>query len=251
MLAATVLLALAVMSLALSTEAQTNTPLYLFINGSGSVSPYQNGDLLEVGQTYDMTATPDDGYIFTGWQQVDVFSDTEYTFDGSGGLKSNTSTIVAPSSPVYTNAPDLTFTMQPVIYLFNVPEVRMLSQTYGWQADFDPVPEPSSVALAGSAFATLTLLGAGRARKPRSYAEFYPNVVNHGRAALLRGRFPFIHANESHAPSPDKATLQVLSPSPLALDFPKHTATSEHNSHRRANGDEILFAEIFPPEDRF
>ncbi len=36
-------------------------------NGNGSISPNYNGQLLEVGKTYSMTATPSSGFAFVNW----------------------------------------------------------------------------------------------------------------------------------------------------------------------------------------
>lgn len=53
-------------------------PIAVQINGSGSLSPNYNGQMLEVGKSYSMTATPSAGVIFTGW---------------TGSLTTNSSTI--------------------------------------------------------------------------------------------------------------------------------------------------------------
>src|SRR5262249_8217781 len=42
-------------------------PLSLSTNGVGSVTPFPNGKLLEIGKSYMLTATPGKGYVFSNW----------------------------------------------------------------------------------------------------------------------------------------------------------------------------------------
>ncbi len=51
----------------------TLAPLYLYTSGDGNITPLESGQLLDVGQSYDMTAVPDAGYVFSSWQPVNVF----------------------------------------------------------------------------------------------------------------------------------------------------------------------------------
>src|ERR1700677_1244561 len=62
----------------------TLAPLYLFTNGDGTISPYQSGQMLDVGQTYDLTATAANGYEFNSWQPVNVFIFTQTSYDSNG-----------------------------------------------------------------------------------------------------------------------------------------------------------------------
>jgi hypothetical protein len=87
-------------------------PLYLFTNGSGSIAPLQNGQLLEVGQSYDMTAIPDSGFVFSSWQPVNVFVSTQISSDPSGGFVTNTSLVSLPVGEYLAPVP-LIFIMQP------------------------------------------------------------------------------------------------------------------------------------------
>jgi hypothetical protein len=48
--------------------------------------------------------------------------------------------------PNYSYQPTLEFTMQPDTVIANNPGLTVV-QSYGWQANFVPVPEPSSIAL--------------------------------------------------------------------------------------------------------
>jgi hypothetical protein len=125
----------------------TNAPLYLYINGSGSVLPLQNGQSLVVGQTYDMQGIPDAGFEFSSWQPVNVFDSTTITLDSNGDPNPPVVSITASPVPVFTLQPDLEFTMQPQVVLFDIPGVRTVTRGQGWQVDFVPVPEPSSSAL--------------------------------------------------------------------------------------------------------
>jgi len=121
-------------------------PLHLFINGAGGVSPVLNGEMLEVGRSYTMTAIPDTGFSFSSWQPVSVFTFTSFIVDVGGGVSTNVSVIASPV-PEYINTPSLSFTMQPEILVYDNPGVSTLTEGRGWQANFEPVPEPSGLAL--------------------------------------------------------------------------------------------------------
>lgn len=115
----------------------TYAPLPLFVSGSGTVFPLEDGQMLEVGRTYFMVAIPDQGYVLSAWQEVNVFTFIEYTKDGSGNVVERTSTVVAPIDE-YIHHPALRFIMQPQVMLFDVPGVRSVSESIGWQATFVP-----------------------------------------------------------------------------------------------------------------
>jgi len=118
-------------------RAVSYSPLFLLTNGMGRIVPFQNGELLENGHRCVMAAIPEHGYVFAGWQPVNVFSFTEYTQDGSGNWVENTSRVLEPI-PQYTSEPALRFIMQPEQVLFNLPNVRMITLDFGWQANFVP-----------------------------------------------------------------------------------------------------------------
>ncbi len=113
-------------------------PLLLFTNGAGRIFPFDDGQMLEVGRRYFMVAIPDRGFAFSSWQPVNVFTFTEYVRDGSGGIIERTSTVVIPT-PEYIKEPVLRFTMEPEQVLFDIPNVRVVTQSTGWQANFVPV----------------------------------------------------------------------------------------------------------------
>ena len=54
------------------------SPITIIVNGQGSASPNYNGQSLQIGSTYTMTATPSSGYYFTNW---------------TGGFKSNSAAV--------------------------------------------------------------------------------------------------------------------------------------------------------------
>ena len=130
-------------SSAARTSAQTTlAPLPLFINGGGSVAPLTNGEVLEVGQTYNMVATPHPGFVFVSWEPVDVFTLTSTIIDTiswPGHILTNVdvSVILSPL-PIYTNEPSLSFIMQPVDLLYDT-NGNTLTRSRGWQANFGPV----------------------------------------------------------------------------------------------------------------
>lgn len=143
-------------------------PLQLFINGSGSVTPLQSGQLLEVGQSYEMTAIPDPGFVFSSWQPVNAFTFTQTNFDVNGNPILPPVVSVDPSQiPQYTYNPVLDFTMQPVEDITTNGSNPNITEEPGWQANFVPVPEPSGIRLIISGLAAIALLQARRFRQWR------------------------------------------------------------------------------------
>jgi hypothetical protein len=159
------LLALGTLCLTLHGFAQTpsTTPLYLFTTGSGQISPFSNGQLLTVGQTYELQASPDPGFLFSDWQPVNVFVFTEYIVDSGGNTNMVTSEEVSPV-PAYSNQPILDFTMQPLTVILDNPGSSTITQSEGWQADFVATPEPSTLVLTASGLMAIVLLR--RVRQP-------------------------------------------------------------------------------------
>jgi hypothetical protein len=122
-------------------------PLFVSASPGGSVFPLSDGQLLEVGQVYDMEAIPDPGFVFSSWNPVHVFTFTEYSIDANGDPNPPVTSINFSPVPEFTLQPTLEFTMQPAAVLVNIPGVSTVTEAFGWQADFVPVPEPSSLAV--------------------------------------------------------------------------------------------------------
>jgi hypothetical protein len=126
-------------------QGDISAPLLLFTNGAGSVSLFQGGQLLVVGQNYEMEGVPDSGFEFSSWQPVDVFTTFEVFEDISGNLQTNVNVISSPENE-YTLQPVLDFTMQSVTLVLDT-ESTIITETGGWQVNFVPVPEPSCFSL--------------------------------------------------------------------------------------------------------
>ena len=136
----------------------TLAPLYLFTSGAGSITPFQNGDLLQVGQSNNMTAIPDSGYAFSSWQLVNVFIITQTNFDSGHNPILPLSTSVDPSPvPQFTYQPELGFIMQPLRMITSNGSNPNISEIVGWQANFVAVPEPSDATLIVSGFTVIAL----------------------------------------------------------------------------------------------
>ena len=140
-------------------QGTTLAPLYLSTTGSGTISPLQNGQLLEVGQSYSLTATADPAFVFNNWQPVNVFTLTATIVDVSGPVPVTNMNVSVTASPRPEFFPDpvLQFTMQPVQVLYATP-ANTLTEGVGWQANFVPVPEPTPVILMIAGFLALTLI---------------------------------------------------------------------------------------------
>lgn len=143
------LVTLAMVCFARQGHAQgTLAPLYLFTSGAGSITPFQNGDLLQVGQSNNMTASPDSGYTFSSWQLVNVFIITQTNFDGPGNPILPPITSIVPSLvPQFNYQPELGFIMQPLMMISPNGQNPNIAETVGWQANFVAVPEPSATVL--------------------------------------------------------------------------------------------------------
>lgn len=118
----------------------TYAPLFLYTNGDGCVTSLTNGQSLVVGQNYEMTATPATGYVFSGWQVINVFViDETIPVQGSDGFTNEESMVKSPIAGIYTNDVTLQFTMQPENVLDSNSNL-MITQSAGWAANFEPVP---------------------------------------------------------------------------------------------------------------
>lgn len=70
------------------------SPLTVGTNGNGSITPVLNGQLLEVGRAYMLTATPSPGWLFSHWSGGVSSTEAKLTFE----MKSNL-TLVANFVP--------------------------------------------------------------------------------------------------------------------------------------------------------
>ena len=151
----------------------TLAPLSLFTSGSGEISPLQDGQLLEVGQTYDMEAIPDTGFVFSSWQPVNVFDFSQITFNADGSTNPPVLSTVVSLVPNFTEQPLLEFIMQPESVIYDSAAVN-ITESIGWQANFVPVPETSSFALIVFGLTTIAFLRQRQShhRAPRTRTKF-------------------------------------------------------------------------------
>lgn len=120
----------------------TQAPLPLYISGSGKVVPFHDGDMLDVGRKFVMTAVPDKGYVFTNWQQVAVFTIIQVNYDNEGQIiGAVTSTVPSLLLPEPAKNRVLHFTMQPEQVLEENPDGSGMTLSFGWQANFVPTPQ--------------------------------------------------------------------------------------------------------------
>lgn len=118
------------------TRRITYAPLFLSIQGNGRVVPFKNGQMLAVGHEYEMTAVPNRGYQFAYWSPVSVFTDSEVIFGGDNLPVETNNTVTASVIPRQIQSRSLQFPMQPAQVLVDIPGVRTLTQSVGWQATF-------------------------------------------------------------------------------------------------------------------
>jgi hypothetical protein len=114
-------------------------PLLIFTNGPGRIYPFEKGQILQVGERYQMCAVPDRGCVFTNWMKVNVFTLTTITVDEEGHAKAPVISTVLSPIPEYINTPYLNFIMEPESTLYDNPGVETITESIGWQANFVPV----------------------------------------------------------------------------------------------------------------
>jgi hypothetical protein len=61
-------------------------PITLQTNGPGSITGIRDGQVLEIGKTYTVTATPAAGYLFAGWTEGIISDNPKLTFAMQTGL---------------------------------------------------------------------------------------------------------------------------------------------------------------------
>lgn len=76
------------------------SPLTLTTNGSGTVTPALNGQLLQIGSTYTVTAKPLTGHIFAGWTGDVIANTAVLTFTMQSNLVLQANFIPNPFAPV-------------------------------------------------------------------------------------------------------------------------------------------------------
>ena len=113
-------------------------PLFIYKNGPGKVAAqFSFGQLFMDGRYYHLIAVPDRGYEFSNWQEVDVFTVTQYLyFYGQRIEPPIISTDVTPV-PHYIYDPLLLLPEQKVDYILSSTNV-MITESIGWQANFVP-----------------------------------------------------------------------------------------------------------------
>ncbi len=72
------------------------SPLQLLVNGEGSISGASNGQLLEIGRMYRLTARPAAGHLFAGWNGGIVADSAQLSFVMQSNLALNASFVVNP-----------------------------------------------------------------------------------------------------------------------------------------------------------
>ena len=117
-------------------KGTTYVPLLLSIQGNGEIVPFKNGQMLVVGHEYEMTAVPNRGYEFAYWSPVSVFTDTEVIYGGNNLPFETNSSVTISVSQRRIQIRSLHFSMQPVQVLIDLPGIRTLTATQGWQATF-------------------------------------------------------------------------------------------------------------------
>lgn len=109
-------------------------PLFLQINGGGRITPFKDGQMLQVGHQYFMVAIPERGYVFKNWSAVNL--NTEISHNEFGPPVSTTNIIVLATGE-FVKEPILRFTMQAEL-IEQTPFVKVTTSR-GWQANFVPI----------------------------------------------------------------------------------------------------------------
>ncbi len=78
----------------------TSAPVVVQINGSGTLTPNYNGQWLQVGRTYIVTAVPGPGYLFSDWTSPLVTNTTRISFVMQSNLVLQANFVPNPFVPV-------------------------------------------------------------------------------------------------------------------------------------------------------
>lgn len=127
--------------------APATAALYIYTTGSGEFSPFQSGQLINVGQNCALTATADPGYEFNNWEMIGVYTLEQFTVDAHGNPLPPVFSQVVTHYQDYFYTPTVYFTMQADSLVEDVPGQEIVTGNWGWQANFTPTPEPSTLGL--------------------------------------------------------------------------------------------------------
>lgn len=116
--------------------AAAAAPLSLNISGQGRVLPFEDGEQLPIGRSFVMTAIPDRGYVFTGWQKINVTTITQLTFNPEGHPNPPTISMVVEPVPGLIRQPTLRFQVQAPMVIIGPPNQLTVTESTGWQANF-------------------------------------------------------------------------------------------------------------------
>lgn len=122
-------------------------PVYVFTNGPGRIYIFErgqtvvDGEMLPVGSRFRLVAVPDPGYEFVSWYPVDVFTITVVTFDSEGNPNPPTTSIDASPVPQPVDRRVLHSEVQPITVLFD-DGLTLITESFGWQANFQPISSP-------------------------------------------------------------------------------------------------------------
>ena len=118
-------------------------PLLIFTNGGGTIFlsyPFHTGGMYRVGREYEAVAVPDWGYVFTGWNPVNVFTFTEVTLDAQGNANPPVTSMVLSPIPQNYTQPMISLFVEPDEVNYDVPGVDVITLGRGWQANFERRP---------------------------------------------------------------------------------------------------------------
>ena len=131
-------------------------------NGSGTVAPELNGQLLEIGASYSLTATPTAGFVFGGWSgdASGTNATLNFTMIPNMTVQANFSDATAPSLAISSPAAGARFTNAPVTfagtasdnvavsrveYSLNNGAFSIASGTSNWSASLALVPGTNTI----------------------------------------------------------------------------------------------------------
>ena len=114
----------------------TYAPLILLTQGDGWVVRFENGQMLPVGREFRMSGVPKPGYEFAYWSPVSVFTDSEIIYSADDVPIETNNIVTISVSQQQIQSRSLEFTVQPAEVIVDIPGVRTLTRSAGWQATF-------------------------------------------------------------------------------------------------------------------